>query len=346
MRWRPGERRNGDAEREQEFAQAYHMRLAHVRRIDQPLVLISQVNRSGGTLLSQLFSGHPQCHVHPGELLIGFPKKEFWPTLDLGADPAQWFALLSEKHTPEYARDGFIKVPPRLRDRYDRAAITHPFAFVPTLQRDIFDATLAETGAATQRAILDAYMTSYFNAWLDYQNLHARDARLVVGFVPRLVGVADSVDRFFRDYPEGRLISIVRDPCSWFVSWQRKKPEERPHPESGMPRWKASAEGMLRNRERYGERVRLLRFETLLSETEPTMRGLAEWLGLDFDPILLRPTFQTIDIGANSSDRVEEMAGVLASPLARSSQLPETHTHYIREQTLALYERVLAVTDA
>ncbi len=33
-------------------------------------------------------------------------------------------------------------------------------------------------------------------------------------------------------------------------------------------------------------------------------------------------------------------------PLVRSSQLPETHTHYIREQTLALHERVLAVTDA
>ena len=34
-------------------------------RVDQPLVLITQVQRSGGTLLQRLLDGHPQCHVLP-----------------------------------------------------------------------------------------------------------------------------------------------------------------------------------------------------------------------------------------------------------------------------------------
>ena len=43
--------------------------------VNQPLLLISQVQRSGGTLLSQLFDGHPQVHAHPHELKIGYPEK-------------------------------------------------------------------------------------------------------------------------------------------------------------------------------------------------------------------------------------------------------------------------------
>lgn len=51
-------------------------RLLTIRRenvIDasQPLVLIAQPIRSGGTLLSRCFDGHPELHVHPAELQIG-----------------------------------------------------------------------------------------------------------------------------------------------------------------------------------------------------------------------------------------------------------------------------------
>ena len=35
---------------------------------DQPLVMITQMPRSGGTLLARLFDGHPACHVFPREL--------------------------------------------------------------------------------------------------------------------------------------------------------------------------------------------------------------------------------------------------------------------------------------
>jgi hypothetical protein len=59
-------------------------RLAHVVPVAEPLVLISQIQRSGGTLLLQLLDGHRECHVDPYELKIGHPKKHNWPPLDLG----------------------------------------------------------------------------------------------------------------------------------------------------------------------------------------------------------------------------------------------------------------------
>ena len=56
--------------------------------VESPLVLISQTQRSGGTLMTTLLDGHPELHVHPYELHIGHPTKGDWPTfgLDDGVD--------------------------------------------------------------------------------------------------------------------------------------------------------------------------------------------------------------------------------------------------------------------
>ena len=56
---------------------------AHAVTIECPLILISQVQRSGGSLLSQLFDGHSMLHAHPYELKIGDRKKYFWPVINL-----------------------------------------------------------------------------------------------------------------------------------------------------------------------------------------------------------------------------------------------------------------------
>jgi hypothetical protein len=72
---------------------AAKVRLEHAVPVREPLVLISQIQRSGGTLLLQLFDGHRQCHVDPYELKIGHPKKHNWPPLDLSR-PETWFETL------------------------------------------------------------------------------------------------------------------------------------------------------------------------------------------------------------------------------------------------------------
>ena len=44
------------------------------KKIKNNLIIISQVQRSGGTLLSQLFDSHPQIHSYPSELKLTKPK--------------------------------------------------------------------------------------------------------------------------------------------------------------------------------------------------------------------------------------------------------------------------------
>ena len=70
-------------------------------------MLVSQIERSGGTLLSRLFDGHPECHAHPqGARDRTIPKKKHWPPIDLDR-PESWFEMLHEAHVGKYRRKGY-----------------------------------------------------------------------------------------------------------------------------------------------------------------------------------------------------------------------------------------------
>jgi hypothetical protein len=211
------------------------------------------------------------------------------------------------------------------------------------LQRELFLHAVANTAIKTQRDVLNAYMTAYFNAWLDYQGLYEAKKH-VTAFVPRVNMYPDNVARFFRDYPDGRLISVIRDPKSWYASSHRKGPQNYPSPQAALPIWAGSAQAMLDNKQRYPDKVYLLSFEGLIGDTPGTMRKLADWLGIDFDPILTEPTFQKMPIKANTAFSTDRY-GVIAEPLKRAEVLSADDTAYIDTHGVPLYERVLQALD-
>ena len=87
----------------------YQSCLAHIRPVTAPLALISQVQRSGGSLLRQLFDGHPELHAHPPELKIGYPNKYTWPKLNLNEKPNRWLEILFEHSVLNHSSRGYKK---------------------------------------------------------------------------------------------------------------------------------------------------------------------------------------------------------------------------------------------
>ncbi len=288
----------------EEYEALTELRSNHLVPVREPLVLISQIQRSGGTLLSQLFDGHPEVHAHPHEICIGKPEKWDWPPLDLAA-PETWFATLHEPLLAEWIETGFVKDLTELRKQRDPDVF--PFVFSLKLQRAIFDRCAA--GAATEREVLDAYFTSYFNAWLDNHNLYTGSKKAVVGFTPRLAMELDRVERFFAAYPDGLLVSIVRDPRGWYASARRHR-KYYADLEQSLGLWRASTESALEAAERHGDRVVVLTYEALLEDPEAAMSALAARVGIEPTPDLLVPTFNSRPIRANSSDAVER-TGIL-----------------------------------
>jgi Sulfotransferase family len=308
--------------------------------VSEPLVLISQIQRSGGTLLSQLFDGHPEVHAHPHEICIGKPHKWDWPPLDLSA-PERWFATLNEPLLAEWVETGYVKDQTVLR-KGGRSDV-FPFVFSLELQREIFERGAA--GAEREREVLDAYFTSYFNAWLDNHNLYAGPKRAVVGFTPRLAMELERVERFFAAYPDGMLVSIVRDPRGWYAS-ARQHRKYYADLEQSIGLWRASTESAIEAAGRFADRVVVLTYEQLLEDTEANVAALASRMGISMTPDLLVPTFNGRPIRANSSEAVER-AGILPERgSAYHDLLDRDEIAAIERHAGDLYERAAALSHS
>jgi hypothetical protein len=322
----------------EEYAHTCRARLEHRVWVTEPLALISQVQRSGGTLLSRLFDCHPECHAHPYELKIGPGTKDIWPKLDL-ADPNQWFEVLYELKAGAHLVEGYSK--PGLK-KADVDVL--PFMFLPRLQKRIFDACIAARGGERERDILDCYMTSYFNAWLDNQNLYPRPKKIVTGFMPMLTADADSLERFFAAYPDGTLLSIVREPRGWYASAARHSRKKYRDVEAALLLWRRSTEGALDAARRLGDRAILVTYEQLVADTEPTMSRLAELLGLTMSPTLLEPTFNGRPVRANSSDPVSDYGIIRERSQAYRDVLDAEKIARVDELGGDLYEQAVEVS--
>jgi hypothetical protein len=318
-----------------EYAHLCRIRREHVVPVREPLVLISQIQRSGGSLLSQLFDGHPECHAHPHELHVGYPEKHNWPPLDLAA-PATWFPMLFEKQAGKHLKTGYRKSPSDER---------FPFLFLPKLQRSIFADAVAARPINGERDVLDCYMTSYFNAWLDNQNFYSSRKRVVTAFAPRLSMDLANVDRFFTVYPDGTLISIVRDPRAWYAS-ARTHAGKFSDFDRALGMWCQSADAAIDASERYRERVLLLTYEGLVLETEGTMQAVADRIGVTMSPVLLAPTFNCCPIRANSTHSAEQH-GILAERTTTYRGMLDVDTiSRIDRASGDLYERAAALASA
>jgi hypothetical protein len=340
--------------------------LQHRLPINAPLVLISQIQRSGGTLLSQLFDGHPECHAHPYELHIGHQStgKFIWPVLPLSDSPEQWFDILCELSAARLFQEGYHKYGPET----SKESELFPFLFLPSLQKQIFLNWLATTEVTSERDVFDAYMTSYFNAWLNNYNMVGHK-KIITAFRPGMATDAESVERFFNVYPDGKLLSVLRNPHSWYVSARQAKSVKIRYIDTGSSTvarlngrarafvripyaniedaidvWKESTQAMIRNKQHYGQRMCIIKFEDLIFQTEPAMRHIADYTGIDFDEILLTPTFNKYPIKANSSYSVKTH-GIIHEPVARYIDMLENkEIETITSLAGDLYEKALKNT--
>jgi len=305
--------------------------IAHMRPVTSPLVLISQIQRSGGSLLSQLFDGHPELDAHPHELKIGYPRKYTWPKLDLSDAPDQWFATLFEASVLDHFKTGYRK-----QKNLDE---TFLFLFLPSLQKELFIKYLDSIAKITARDILNAYMTSYFGAWLNNQNSFG-PKKYITAFTARLSMEQENMEAFFKIYPDGRLISIIRDPKNWYPSAARHRPHLYEDINMALELWLKSARAMMLNKKKYSDRVCILTFEDLVGKTASVMRYLADFLAIEFDNGLMMPTFNKCPIRANTSFDAQQH-GIIDSTLKRHKSLAPEQLEIIDHTTAALYREVL-----
>jgi hypothetical protein len=108
------------------------------------------------------------------------------------------------------------------------------------------------------------------------------------------------------DFPQARIIHIVRDPRAAMAGSFRHQGKSRGYLLdfdfnlvtemwlNGIVMWKQCKRDL-------PDRYRNVRNEDLHADLEGEMRGLAQWLGVDFSPVLLRSTFSSRDWAGESA---------------------------------------------
>ena len=297
--------------------------------VDQPLVLISQAPRSGGTLLMRLFDGHPQCHAIPHELGAMLPS-------ELPIRRAHAWRTLTDPRLAKAFEHGLRQA----KRRQSADTSSHPFLLPPLVHRGLFEECVKRRKPRSDRGILECYLTAYFNGRLNYGGLDG-EKRWVTGFEPGAIARPKRLACFHALYPDGRIVSVVRDPATWVVSALRRH-ERYPTLDVAVGVWREAVEALLAEHAREPQSVAIVPFESLVSRTEPTMRALAKFLGIEFRTELLEPTFDGVPMKANSSFPVEQ-AGVIAAPLARDDELNASDRDAVRRKLGDLHQQALAV---
>lgn len=349
LRLSSSEARDRAAAAAEEHRALVEHRARHAVAVTQPLLLISQLQRSGGTLLSQLLDGHPEVHAHPHELHTGYPKQHIWPELPLDAGPDRWYEILREAPAEKHFREGYRKYSKAEEGAELKRAL--PFLQPPLLKRALFERCVSERRPDGSRGIFDCYLTAYFNAWLDNRNLHTGPKRWISAFAPRIFLETTSVSGFFDTYSDGALVSVVRDPRSWYASARRhaelgrskSRRREYGSVESGVDLWRRAAEAVVAAKAAHPDRVYLMEFEALLEDTTQTMRSLSSFTGISWSPSLLEPTFNGMKIVSNTGFEIAG-TGVRSEPLRRyRDALAPEEAEFIERHTRELYEKLLSL---
>lgn len=314
--------------------------------VKQPLVLISQIQRSGGTLISQLLDGHPELHVHPGELHIGRPRKYDWPSLDLQRPAEMLFDDLFERPILEYVAAGYQKLS-HAEAAYDpdyRKRVL-PFIFDVALQRALFLELAQREPIRSQRDALNHYITSYFNAWLDYQHLYRDPAhvRYWVCFGARVLAQPGALARFLADYPDGKAIAVLRHPASWFASASRHS-HEYGNPEAAATLWVESFRTIRQNLAEHPDTTLVVTLEECATDAARVMQRVARFLGIAFDRSMLVPTFNGMPIKSDSSFGAK--SGVDPSVADRHHILSASEQAVIDAVAGPLHAELAAIADA
>lgn len=140
-------------------------------------------------------------------------------------------------------------------------------------------------------------------------------------------------EEIISDFPEARVVYLVRDPAQSSLSRSIKrrkktrlsaletgtdadrelKPDKVRIHISDLEEWKKSVSSIAKAQKKYPSQILVLKYEDLTTKPEYSMRQTAEFLDLSWQPSLLVPTFMGKPWGGNSM-RDKKFSGVEKSP--------------------------------
>jgi hypothetical protein len=250
---------------------------------DFRLLMLGAMYENGGNTTHRFLDGHPQLYVYPFESQLGtrlvndalsatFPVKYRWPVFDLDATPYQDYKAIIDEEGKVRARTPHV------------SKFRHiPFDFSDDERCRIYQEVVQQTGRSRANNVA-AFFRATFDAWKDYKR--TGEEAVYVGYSPILVVDAEKI---LRDLPQAHFLHVVRNPWSAYADTKK-----RPVPlslENYLLGWTLNQYYALLYREKYPERVHIVRAEDVMADPFGTLGAVCEKLGLERADSLKQPTW-------------------------------------------------------
>ena len=287
-------------------------------------LMLSAMYENGGNTTHRFLDGHPEMFVYPFESQIGtrlvvdplsstFPLKYRWPAFRLDATPYQDYKSIIDEEGKVRSRTPHVS-------KFRHA----PFDLSDDERCEIYQQYVAKTGRSTAHNV-EAFFRATFDAWKDHKGTGKE--QVYVGYSPIIVVDAD---RILADLPDAHVLHVVRNPWSAYADTKK-----RPVPLSlrnYMLGWTLNQHYALMFKERFPERVHIVRLEDVLDDSIKTLGTVCEALGVGSAESLGYPSW--------NSDKLEEVYPwgtiVNATPAANrrtAEELSEEEREAVRAHT-------------
>ena len=247
------------------------------------LLMIGAMYENGGNTTHRFLDGHPQMFVYPFESQIGtrlvndamaslFPVKYRWPAFALDASAYQDYKAIIDEEGKVRSRTPNVS-----KFRHE------PFEMNDDERCAIYERIAGELGRSRPHNV-EAFFRATFEAWKDYRRSGREE--IYVGYSP-IVGI--DADKILTEMPDAHVLHIVRNPWSAYADTKK-----RPVPlslEHYLLGWTINQYHALLFREKFPDRMHVIRIEDVLADPRATLGALCGKLGLETADSLRYPSW-------------------------------------------------------
>jgi hypothetical protein len=252
------------------------------------LLMIGAMYENGGNTTHRFLDGHPQMYVYPFESQIGtrlvndhltsmYPVKYRWPTFALDASPAQDYRAIIDEEGKVRARTPQVS---KFRHM--------PFDFSDDERGKIYEGYIQKTGRS-RGDNMAAFFQATFDAWKDYRRTGQEVVH--VGYSPIITVDAEKI---LNDLPNAHFLHIVRNPWSAYADTKKRPVPLNLH--HYMLGWTMNQYYALYYKEKYPERMHIIRTEDVMADSYKFLGDLCQKLGLESSDSLRQPSWNGVEL--------------------------------------------------
>jgi hypothetical protein len=251
--------------------------------------MISAGFEHGGNVTHRHLDGHPDLFVYPFESQLG--NRDFtdflasvervqyrYPEFPEGKTATELYELIIDEEMKTYLRK---KNGSKFKD-----------ANLVMDEKNRINKFCEILGDAphSRAHVIEAFFRSTFEAWENfYGQLH--DGTKFVGYSPA-IGI--DAERIIRDFPEVRIIHIIRNPFSAYFDTKR-----RPFPQplnKYLITWNIYHSTVEMFAKQYPKNVKIFRYEDLVADKENFMKDVSKFIHVDFSEKMLFPSWNGVEL--------------------------------------------------